>query len=255
MLTTFVCSSCSAPVRRLPGSSDKAVLCPACTESGVGALRAIVNASAVDVLDGQLAKFDGAGSYRSAQLSTDPTSRWERAAVDAVAAQKSAWEQGTVGRGGLILIGPAGIGKTWAGIAICRAVGAFDPTGVLALSETELLAPGIAPWELTSHIRRLIAGRRCILVDDVGAVARPADQVMSAWKFLLDSIRSADYPTLLIVTTNRQSWSGPNGLADWMGAQAVSRLREHADIGTTGWTDRRTGLDHDQWKAHLMPGR
>ncbi|KJR10294.1 ATP-binding protein [Gordonia sihwensis] len=255
MLTLYSCSSCSAPVRRLTGSDTREVLCANCTDSGVDAMRALVTAQANESLERQLARFDGAGGYLSASLSTNPTAKWERAAVAAVDELRTSLTRGRISRGGLVLIGPAGIGKTRAAIAICRAVGQFDPAGVSVSSEADLLAPQIPPWELPQHIRRTVAGKRCVLVDDIGSVARPTDQVMSAWKFLLDFLRAADHPTLLIVTTNRQTWAEPGGLADWMGAQSVSRLREIATMGTTGWTDHRTGHDHEQWKAQLNGGR
>lgn len=255
MLTLYPCSSCSTPVRRLAGSDTQTVLCADCTDSGVGAMRALVVEQAAAALERQLARFDGAGGYRSAALSEHPTSKWEKAAVAAVDELHTSVVQGRITRGGLVLIGPAGIGKTRAAIGICRSVGDFDPLGVAVSSEADLLAPEVPPWELPQHIRRTVGGKRCVLVDDLGSVARPADQVMSAWKYLLDFIRSADYPTLLIVTTNRQTWAEAGGLADWMGAQSVSRLREFATMGTTGWTDHRTGLDHEQWKAQLSGGR
>lgn len=255
MLTVLTCTSCQAPVRRLSGGVNERVLCPSCTESGVEAMRALVADQAAQSLEQRLGRFDGSGAYGSAVLSEHPTSRWERIAVEAVNAHRTALEQGTVSRAGLVLIGPAGVGKTRAAIALCRSVGAFDPSGVLMVTENELLAPEVPPWELLEHIRRLVSGRRCVAIDDIGAVARPADQVMAAWKYLLDILRAADQPMLLVGTTNRLSWSERGGLVDWMGAQAVSRLREHCEMGTTGWTDYRTGHIHEQWRSMLTQGK
>lgn len=256
MMTVTACSVCSASVRRLPGSSTTQTLCPACTDSGFDEMHQIVDAVAHSMLEQRLTRFDGSGAYDSAVLSPTPSTRWERLAVAAVADHRRAISERQPSRGGVIFIGPTGIGKTRAAIAMCRAVAEFDAGGVLVVSEAELFAPEIPPWELDAHIRRFVSGRRCVMVDDIGTVARPIDQVMAGWKAFVDALRAEPQPTLFVGTSNRLSWSdSPAGLAEWMGAQAVSRLREHCELATTGWTDYRTGRDHHQWQESLRGAR
>lgn len=249
-LTITECGQCGQPVRRL-GVPDTAVLCPNCLAGGDEAVRDAVRAAAAERLERRLTRFDQAGGFDTAALSAAPSTKWEKLAATAVDDHRQRLVAGTAGRTGLMFLGPTGIGKTRALVAVGRAVGAIDPAGVVACTESELLAPSVTPWELPTHIARMIAGRHCVLVDEIGSVARPRDQIMAAWREVVEHFHACEVPVLFVGTTNRQSWSERDGLADWMGSQTVSRLRGFCQTATTGWTDHRVGRDHEQWRSAL----
>lgn len=251
---TVYCTACHSPVRRL-GPPTGQVLCRTCLNSDSDdMLRESVRAAAADRLAQRLARFDRLGMFDDATLPAEPRTRWQTIAIGLVAEHCRRLGDGATGRCGLMFIGPTGIGKTRAAIAIARAVGTVDPAGVAAVTESELLDPGVAPWELPAHIARLMANRHTLLVDEIGSVARQPDHVMAGWRDVAEHIHASDVPVLFVGTTNRQSWSERGGLGEWMGAQAVSRLRQFCETATTGWTDHRIGQEHLQWKHALNGG-
>lgn len=244
------CSRCGGVVRRL-GEPAGTVLCRRCLNLDDSAIHHAVRAAAEDRLAQRLSRFDTSGRYSDAKLPTAPRTRWERLAIAAVSTHAEHLATGRCARTGLVFIGPTGIGKTRALISIARGVGAIEPAGISVLTESELLDPSVAPWDLRAHVARLLANRHCILVDDIGSVARTPDQIMSGWLEVAECLNAATTPILFVGTTNRQSWSERGGLTEWMGAQSVSRLREYCEIATTGWTDHRTGQEHPQWRQAL----
>lgn len=249
-LATFNCVTCGAGVRRFdtpPGP----VQCRQCLVPDDEALHRSVSAAASERLARRLARFDQAGGFAGAVLPEHPTTRWERLALTAVADHKKRLSARSPGRGGLVFIGPTGIGKTRAAIAIVKAVGDLDAAGVAAVTESELLNPGVAPWDLPAHITRMVAGRHCLFVDEIGSVSRQPDQVMAGWREVAEHLHASPLPVLFIATTNRQSWASSGGLSEWMGAQTVSRLNQFCQMATTGWVDHRTGAEHSQWQAAL----
>jgi DNA replication protein DnaC len=249
MITT-TCSTCGQPVKRLITPTTP-VLCAHCCAPSEEAIREEALIDARRRVERQFLTFDAAGSYDSAVLSmTQTPTQWQRKAVAAVNAHRQRLTENSPGRGGILFTGPTGIGKTHAAIAICRRVADFDPAGIRVTTETSLLRPGIPPWELHDHIRRTIDGARTLLIDDVGTVARPQDQVMSAWKQVADLIAASPTSTLVLATTNLTDLQH---LSQWVGAQAASRLTGFMDQATTGWTDHRAGVDHLDWKARLRP--
>lgn len=252
-IITAVCSECGDGVRRLE-PPKRAVLCPTCCRNrAAGDDTAFINASARDLLENRLNAFDTTGGYgRQPFTPSRSPARWEQLSASSIDQHLRSLDSSTPGRAGLLLIGPTGIGKTRAALSIARRVADTHPRGVWALSETELLNPTIPPWELPAHIRQAVGGRHTLVVDDIGTAARPVDQVMAAWKTVVDALFAAPNPILLVATTNRTTWES---LSDWMGAQATSRLTSFTSLATTGWTDHRSGLEHTAWRALLTGSR
>lgn len=251
-MITVSCSSCGQDVKRLVPPTAS-VLCTECCTPSDDEVHHQLLADAQRRVECQLRAFDTAGSYDTAALSmTDTATLWQRKSIAAVADHQRRLARNEPGRGGILFTGPTGIGKTYAGIAILRRVAQFDPSGIRVMTESSLLRPGIAPWELHDHIRRMLHSARTMLIDDVGTVARPQDQVMMAWKLAADLIAASPTSVLLIATTNLPDM---DRLSAWIGAQATSRLAGFVEQATTGWTDRRAGVDHAEWKARLQNSR
>ncbi|WP_197028067.1 ATP-binding protein [Gordonia alkanivorans] len=249
-MITVACSSCGATTRRLRPQTT-AVLCMNCCSPPEHELREQVLKDTRRRLELQLRAFDATGSYDDALLDMSATTTaWQRKSVAAITEHQGRIARGEPGRTGILFTGPTGIGKTHAAIAVCRRAMHFDPTGVRIVTESSLLQPGIPPWELHAHICRTLDGVRTLLVDDVGTVARPQDQVMSAWKLIADRIVASPDPVLFIATTNLPDLAR---LSDWVGAQATSRIAAFVQVATTGWTDHRAGLEHPEWKANFHP--
>ncbi|MBM4570050.1 ATP-binding protein, partial [Rhodococcus hoagii] len=100
--------------------------------------------------------FDATAGYESASLNADDVrdTRWARAAV---AALDDASTRTT--RAGLMFFGPTGIGKTWAGFAICNAaVQRFGADSVRFATEETLLGGDVAPWELHGRLQSWLRG-------------------------------------------------------------------------------------------------
>lgn len=252
-ITVASCSGCGGEVRRL-GAPQRAVLCPDCCRRQVDVDDyALIDDNARAMLDSRLAAFDTAGGYGLQPFTPSPSpARWEQISEQSVCHHVQHLNAGTLGRTGVLFIGPTGIGKTRAALSIARRIAETRPQGVWVLSETDLLNPSIPPWELIGHIQRAVGGRHTLIVDDIGTAARPVDQVMSAWKSVVDALFAASTPILFVGTTNRTTW---DGLTDWMGAQATSRLMSFTSLATTGWTDRRSGLEHTAWRSLLTRPR
>lgn len=254
-MTCFVavkCSSCGATVtrRQRSASDSNPVLCSACC-AVPGADAEAYRLAARAALEQQLGMFDATGQYNSAKLDANPETAWGRNTASTLAQHRLSVEAGGLFRGGLMFFGPSGIGKTRAAIAVCREVGDYDPAGVLIRTEQSLFDSSLAPWELLPAVTTLTAGKTLIVIDDIGVCYRRPDQIHAAWKGLCDSIATNPNPVLLIGTTNRPGWDGESGLTPWVGAQVTSRLRQFMTAATTGWTDHRTGEDHEQWHRHL----
>lgn len=251
--TMVSCADCGATMRRL-GSPSPTALCAMCVDDGGAAMRESVHRASSARLEQRLGRFDGAGGFDGAELPAHPEKRWEKLAATAVAEHLRRLADAQPGRTGLVFIGPTGIGKTRAAIAMTRAVAAVEPAGVAAMTESDLLSPSVAPWELPTHVAQLLSNRHTIMIDEVGSVSRPADQIMAGWRTVVEYVHASPLPVLFIATTNRQSWSESGGLGEWMGAQSVSRLRECCEMATTGWTDHRINRDHLDWKNALLAG-
>lgn len=198
----------------------------------------------------RIAEFDATAGYEAATLG-DPDvrdTRWGRTACEAVAA----CELDDRARAGLMFFGPTGIGKTFAGFAVCNAVAEkFGADQVRFVSEEALLGGDVAPWELRGRLQAWLRGASVILIDDIGVATRRSDQIQSAWKELCGQIAGHQGPLIIVGTTNRQGWDGDVGLAAWMGAQSTSRLRQWTEDCTTGWVDRRTDTVHERWRDQL----
>lgn len=249
-MITVKCSQCGSPVKRRQAPVRDVLCMDCCTPTDVHQDR---TQQALEMVEARLHRFDGAGGYDHALLSmTATTTRWESLAATAVRNHLHRCATQTAGREGIMFTGPTGIGKTHAAIGIARRVAQAAPAGVWAVTESELLDPSVAPWELTQHVQSVLRHRHCLLVDDIGTVARPADQVMASWKMIADELISSREPIMLIGTTNRADWAQ---LTDWMGAQTVSRLTQFTHLATTGWTDRRTGGEHRTWRTSLTDSR
>lgn len=251
-LIAVACTACGATVtrRKQPSLDSNPVLCTSCC-SVPGSDASTYRQSAGQALERQLGMFDATGQYNDAQLDPLPETAWGKNIARVIKQHRAAYEAGGQYRGGLMFFGPSGIGKTRAAISACRAVGAYDPAGVLIRTEQALFDPALAPWELLPAVTSLTAGKTLIVIDDIGVCYRRPDQIHAAWKGLCDSIATSPNPVLLIGTTNRPGWDGESGLTPWVGAQVTSRLRQFMAAATTGWTDHRTGEDHQHWHQHL----
>ncbi|NLE80765.1 MAG: ATP-binding protein, partial [Rhodococcus sp.] len=200
----------------------------------------------------RIGAFDATSGYESASLDAEHVhgTRWARAAKGAL--DRSA---DRTSRSCLMFFGPTGIGKTWAGFAICNAAaGRFGADSVRFATEETLLGGDVAPWELRSRLQRWLRGAAAVLIDDIGVANRRTDQVQAAWKELCSQIAAHPEELIVVGTTNRQGWNGDAGLTSWMGAQSTSRLQQWSVDCSTGWTDRRTGVVHERWREHLEGG-
>lgn len=150
-------------------------------------------------------------------------------------------------RGGIALIGPTGIGKTRAMFSVVNALA--PGRRALVGSEDTILAVDVPPWELTAAITARITGVEVLGIDDVGVSLRRPDERMLAWKALADAVARAPHPVTVVITTNLQGWTALTG---WVGAQAASRLSGWMPLASPGWTDRRTGRTHEQWRNDLL---
>lgn len=246
------CSGCRAPVKRI-GDPQPRTLCAECCRPAVSADQRQVAVDARERVDRRLRSFDAAGSYDGVDLSSyDEDTAWHRSATQAVKSHSDRLADAVAGRDGIIFTGPTGIGKTRAAVAICRTMALVDPAGVRVMTEPQLLDPDIPPWRIHDHSRRMLAGARTLLIDDIGTVSRPPDQVMSAWKLVADEIVAAEESVLFLGTTNFPSF---DALSKWVGAQAMSRLAAFTLVRTTGWTDHRVGVEHSDWRRQLMSNR
>lgn len=259
-IATAKCTGCGAPVKRMLSTIDhnpqwrNYVLCPTCRETDTPTA-AVIN----DMLDTQhrnrwrdiATRFDPAAHYDTATLPTTPTHRWEHIAAEAIQQLLSA-DPAT--RCGVMLVGPTGIGKTWAAFAIANHIADLGYAHTIrATSEADLLGAHIPPWQVRDHITQLVDGANVLLIDDIGVAARHHDQIHTGWKLICDVISAQPQSMLLVGTSNRQSWLKAGGLGEWVGGQSVSRLRSWMTITTTGTTDRRTGQTHHNWAAQVGP--
>lgn len=260
-VVTATCVRCSADVTRavgLPGQSAnwrEFVLCPVCRDADEDAQtvwRKSIDDAAAERLRARILRFDAAAGYENACLD-DPGVRgtnWATAARNAIDTCTTASDRPA--RAGLMLLGPTGIGKSWAAFAACNAIAArTGADSVRFASEEELLGAEVPPWELKDHLSRWMLGASVILVDDIGVATRGTDQIQAGWKQLCGLIAAHPTPILFLGTTNRQGWDGQAGIGAWVGAQAASRLRQWTTDCTTGWVDRRTNEIHDRWRKQL----
>ncbi len=250
------CRTCGAAVSRMTGLAGQPpnwqdrVVCAGCRdEDPQQAWDAELDRQARARLHRRIVGFDATAGYETASLNTDDVrnTRWARAAVSALddAAARTT-------RAGLMFFGPTGIGKTWAGFAICNAaVQRFGADSVRFATEETLLGGDVAPWELHGRLQSWLRGASVVLVDDIGVANRRQEQVQAAWKELCSQIAGHPSSLVLVGTTNRQGWDGDAGLTAWMGAQATSRLRQWSVDCSTGWADRRTDAVHERWREHL----
>lgn len=190
--------------------------------------------------------FDAVAGYEYAsvdEIDSTKTAAVCRRLVDT----HSAADPNSGHRGGIALIGPTGIGKTRALFAVINALA--PGRRVLVGSEDTVLAVDVPPWELAAAITARITGVDVLGIDDVGVSLRRPDERMLAWKSLADAVARAPHPVTVVLTTNLQGWSA---LTDWVGAQAASRLSGWMPLASPGWTDRRTGRTHEQWRRDLL---
>ncbi|CAG7636423.1 hypothetical protein SIM91_05015 [Rhodococcus opacus] len=250
------CRDCGSPVSRpaqLSGRPDSwrdAVRCPAhAAAAGVDAASA--RAASVRDRDSQtwidtVRAFDVVAGYEHAsvdEIDSTKTSTICRRLIDT----HTAADPNTGHRGGVALIGPTGIGKTRALFAVVNALA--PGRRALVGSEDTVLAVDVPPWELAAAITARITGVEVLGIDDVGVSLRRPDERMLAWKALVDAVARAPHPVTVVLTTNLQGWTA---LTDWIGAQAASRLSGWTPLASPGWTDRRTGRTHDQWRQDLL---
>lgn len=250
------CRDCGAPVprpARLPGRRDGwrgAVRCPAhAAVAGVDA----ASARAASVRDRDRAawidavrSFDAISGYEDARLDEVASPAALRVCTGVVDGHRAA-PIGTAHRSGVALIGPTGIGKTRTMFAVLNALAPGRRT--LMGSEDVVLAADVPPWELAATIAARITGVEVLGVDDVGVSMRRPDERMLAWKSLADAVARAPHPVTVVLTTNLPGWAA---LTDWVGAQASSRLSGWMPLASPGFTDRRTGRTHDQWRRDLI---
>lgn len=190
--------------------------------------------------------FDAGARLEEAHLDETPGAVWQQRAHDALVEWRDPSRERS--RSGLMLCGPTGIGKTWAAFAVANAVADLGyGAEIRVASETELLGPQVATWQLEDHLRRWIDGAAMVIVDDIGVAPRNRDQLQAGWKMLADLIAAQPRSMLVVGTSNRQSWGKEAGLTEWVGQQASSRLRSWTLICTTGAVDRRTGDAHENW--------
>ncbi|MGB3676813.1 MAG: AAA family ATPase [Candidatus Nanopelagicales bacterium] len=256
------CVDCATKVTRAVGFDGQRddwrthVLCSHCRkpeDDAEAVWRATLDNAANERLRARIRAFDAAAGYEHAALD-DPQvhdKKWAKAARTAVQTCFAATDP--PGREGLMLVGPTGIGKTWAAFAVCHEIARIaGPDSVRFAAEEELFGAETAPWELKKRLGEWLDGAAVAFVDDIGVATRNPDQVLAGWKQLCSMISGHPTPLMIIGTTNRQGWDGEAGLTAWLGAQAASRLRQWArQEYTTGWTDRRTDQVHERWKAHL----
>lgn len=262
-VVTAQCVRCPAEVSRAVGLGGQRenwrefVLCVDCRdgEDAETVWRRTLDDAAAARLRARILKFDAAAGYEDASLD-DPGVRdtnWAAAARDAI--ESCTFASDKPARVGLMLVGPTGIGKTWAAFAACNAVAAkTGADSVRFASEEELLGAEVPPWELKEHLSKWMLGASAIFVDDIGVATRGTDQIQAGWKQLCGLIAAHPSPILFLGTTNRQGWDGQTGIGAWVGAQAASRLRQWTTEGTTGWIDRRTNETHNHWRQHLTGG-
>lgn len=252
------CVGCGAGLRRMVGIPGQPynwadhVRCDTCSSDDPRQAAAdLLAGKAAARLQKRIVRFDAAAGYEHARLDDESVAGtlWARDARDAV----DACAAGGPIRRGMFFVGPTGIGKTWAGFAIGNAAAdRMGADGVRFATEESLLGRDVAPWELQARLERFTTGAHTLIVDDIGVATRRQDQIQGAWKELCGLIAAQPNPVLLIGTTNRQGWDGDAGLAAWMGAQAVSRIRQWSKDYTTGWEDKRTGQVHQRWRERLM---
>ena len=254
------CSGCGVPVSRMSGLPGRAhdwkdhVVCSKCrNDDPAETWAAELDAQAQLRLQQRILDFDATAGYETANLEADDVraTRWAQAARQALRAAETDPKSRTC----LMFFGPTGIGKTWAGFAICNAAARqFGADRVRFATEESLLGGDVAPWELLSRIQGWLRGASAVLIDDIGVANRRSDHVQVAWKELCSQIAAHPRELLVVGTTNRQGWNGDAGLTAWMGAQSTSRLRQWSADCSTGWSDRRTGVVHERWRDHLTGG-
>jgi len=258
-IITADCTGCGARVKRMLESVRHIdgwrshVVCGACREAedpSAERFARLIREDSESRWRAKVEAFDASAGYVDARLPDEPEQAWQRVAVDAL----DVWcEPGPrPARAGLMLVGPTGIGKTWAAFAVANeAARRGNPSGIRVASELDLLGAQVAPWELRDHVGRWVDGASVLLIDDIGVAARQQDQIQAGWKALCDLIAGQNRPLLLLGTSNRQSWQKEGGLVSWMGQQSASRLRPWMRICTTGVVDRRTGETHANWERQL----
>lgn len=194
--------------------------------------------------------FDAAAGLDQAALPEGPDAAvWVQHARAALRTWADPAQQ--MSRSGLMLVGPTGIGKTWAGFALANAVAdAGFGDAIRVATELDLLGPQVATWEMDERLRSWVDGAAMLMVDDIGVASRHQDQVQAGWKRLCDVVASQPRSLIVVGTSNRQSWMKPGGLAEWMGQQSASRMRSWTTLCTTGAQDRRTGDMHENWARH-----
>lgn len=249
------CTHCGAEVHRARGLVDgtpdwrQHVVCRDCREADEPADVQITQMLADRIRQrwtDKAAAFDAGARLEDAQLDAAPAAVWQQRAHDALAEWLD--PERVRSRSGLMICGPTGIGKTWAAFALANAVADLGyGADIRAASETELMGPQVATWQLESHLRRSIDGAAMVIVDDIGVAPRHRDQLQAAWKMLADLVSSQPRSMLVVGTSNRQSWAKESGLTEWVGQQTASRLRSWTSICTTGAVDRRTGDTHENW--------
>lgn len=260
-IVTVPCSGCGAEVRRaagIPGQPEgwrDNVLCGQCRDdSPEDDWSSLLADKAHARLHTRVLQFDAAAGYENANIDSEDLTRtrWAQAARTAI----NRCREQSCTRDGILFVGPTGIGKTYAGFAVCNeAARQLGADGVRFTTEEDLIGGDVATWELKAHIARFLADTHTILIDDIGVASRKSEQVQAAWKELCGQIAAQPGPMLILGTTNRQGWDGDHGLTAWMGAQSASRMRQWTSEATTGWTDRRTGVEHDRWRSLITGGQ
>jgi DNA replication protein DnaC len=257
------CVRCSAEVSRAVGFDGQRenwrefVLCADCRDGDDAETvwRKTLDDAAAARLRTRIRSFDAAAGDENASLDDHGVqdTKWAAAAREAIDSCTTAADRPV--RAGLMLVGPTGIGKSWAAFAACNAIAArTGADSVRFASEEELLGAEVAPWELKEHLSKWMSGASAVFVDDIGVATRGTDQIQAGWKQLCGLIAAHPSPILFLGTTNRQGWDGQAGIGAWVGAQAASRLRQWTTDCTTGWVDRRTNDIHKQWHKQLTGG-
>lgn len=142
----------------------------------------------------------------------------------------------------VVLLGPAGIGKTggaWAALTELVRRGHVDMNSILAGSEDELIVgrakDAASRFTKPRSWQQVLSGKAVLFIDDVGHGPLDAALRIPEYRSILDVVIDRDL-TLLLTTNVRAEQ-----LEDVIGSAALSRLLPISTFAVPGVVDRRTG--------------